>query len=133
LETRIVNPWTWQDRFGFSQAKEITGAERTLYLAGQTSVDADGQPLHAGDMEAQARQALDNLETVLSEAGYEVSDIARVTIYVTDVDTYRQAAAAAVGRRLVGEGGARYASTLVEVARLALPQLLVEIEATAVR
>ena len=63
-------------RFGFVQAKEVVGAERTLYCAGQTSVDERGQPLHQGHMEAQAMQALDNLETVLGAAGFEPSDIA---------------------------------------------------------
>lgn len=47
------------------------------HCAGQTSVDERGQPIHAGHMEAQAMQALDNLETVLREAGFALSDIAR--------------------------------------------------------
>ena len=131
MERRTINPWTWQERFGFQQANEVTGAERVLYCAGQTSVDGNGQPLHEGQMEAQALQAVDNIETVLREAGFELSDIVRTTVYVTDVDAFREAAPA-VGRRL-GEAGARYASTLIGVARLALPELMVEIEATAVR
>jgi enamine deaminase RidA (YjgF/YER057c/UK114 family) len=131
MERRTINPWTWQERFGFQQANEVTGAERVLYCAGQTSVDGDGQPLHEGQMEAQALQAVDNIETVLREAGFELADIVRTTVYVTDVDAFREAAPA-VGRRL-GEAGARYASTLIGVTRLALPQLMVEIEATAVR
>ena len=59
MERRIVNPWTWQDRLGYVQANEISGMERVLVCAGQTSVDADGQPLHEGDMGAQVGQALD--------------------------------------------------------------------------
>jgi enamine deaminase RidA (YjgF/YER057c/UK114 family) len=131
VEKRVINPWSWQERFGFQQANEVVGAERVLYCAGQTSVDDEGQPLHEGEMERQALQAVDNLETVLREADFELSDIVRLTVYVVDVDAYRQAAPA-VGRRL-GEAGARYASTLIGVTRLALPQLLVEIEATAVK
>src|SRR5437763_16012912 len=131
MERRTINPWTWQERFGFQQANEVVGAERVLYCAGQTSVDADGRPLHEGQMEAQALQAVDNLEIVLREAGLGLTDIVRLTFYVTDVDAYREAAPA-VGRRL-GEAGARYASTLIGVTRLALPELTVEIEATAVR
>jgi enamine deaminase RidA (YjgF/YER057c/UK114 family) len=127
----VINPWTWQDRFGFVQAKEVVGVERTLHCAGQTSVDENGQPLHEGDMEAQALKAVDNLETVLRESGYELSDIVRLTTYVTDVDAFRQAAPA-VGARL-GQAGVRQAATLLGVARLALPELLIEIEATAVR
>jgi enamine deaminase RidA (YjgF/YER057c/UK114 family) len=131
MQKRVVNPWTWQDRFGFVQANEVQGAERVLYCAGQTSVDGDGQPLHEGEMEAQALQAIDNLETVLREAGFELGDVVRLTTYVTDVDAYR-AAAPAVGARM-GQAGARYAATLLGISRLALPELLVEIEATAVR
>ena len=130
MEKRVINPWTWQEPFGFQQANEVVGAERVLYCAGQTSVDAEGRPLHEGQMEAQALQAVDNLETVLRKAGFALADIVRLTFYVTDVDAYREAAPA-VGRRL-GEAGARYASTLIGVTRLALPELLVEIEATAV-
>ena len=131
MESRVINPWTWQDRFGFVQAKEVEGVERTLYCAGQTSVDENGQPLHDGDMERQALQALDNLETVVRDAGFELSDIARLNVYVTDIDAYRNAAPA-VGARLAS-AGVRQAATLLGVARLALPGLLVEIEATAVR
>jgi enamine deaminase RidA (YjgF/YER057c/UK114 family) len=108
METRVVNPWTWQDRFGFVQSKEVTQATRTLYCAGQTSVDDQGTPLHEGDMEAQALQALANLETVLRASGFELADVARLNTYVVDVDAYRRAAAPAVGvrwlRRAVGRG-----------------------------
>src|SRR6184192_617916 len=93
MDKRVINPWTWQDRFGFVQANEVQGAERVLYCAGQTSVDGDGRPVHGGQMEAQALQALDNLETVLREAGFELADVVRLTIYTTDVDAYRDAAA----------------------------------------
>jgi enamine deaminase RidA (YjgF/YER057c/UK114 family) len=132
MEARVVNPWSWQDRFGFVQGKEVTRTERTLYCAGQTSVDEKGQPLHEGEMEAQAMQALDNLETVLREAGFELSDVVRLNTYVTDVDAYIQTAARAIGSRLA-EAGCRQAATLLGVARLALPTLLIEIEATAAK
>lgn len=112
------------------QGKEASQAERTLYCAGQTSVDDEGEPLHEGEMEAQAMQALDNLETVLRAAGFELSDVVRLNTYVTDVDAYIHTAARAVGSRLA-EAGCRQAATLLGVARLALPELLIEIEATA--
>ncbi len=65
MERRIVNPWTWQDGFGYAQAQEISGAQHTLFLAGQSSVDAEGHPVHKEDMRAQIVQAMDNLEIVL--------------------------------------------------------------------
>ncbi len=63
METKAINPWRWQDRAGFSQAIEARGAQRVIYCAGQTSVDAEGNPMYAGDMAKQAGQALDNLES----------------------------------------------------------------------
>lgn len=130
-QTRIVNPWTWQDRAGFVQGREVTGAERTLYCAGVVSVDADGRPVHAGDMAAQAMQALDNLEAILDAAGYELSDVVRLNTYVTSVDDY-VAARPAVLQRLSAAGCA-FAATMLGVAQLARPELLIELEATAVR
>ncbi|HEX3317338.1 MAG TPA: RidA family protein [Solirubrobacteraceae bacterium] len=132
METRVVNPWSWQDRFGFVQAKEVTQATRTLYCAGQTSVDDHGRPVHGGDLEGQALQALANLETVLKASGFELADVVRLNTYVTDVDAYRSAGAPAVGARLA-QAGCRQAATLLGVARLALPELLIELEATAVK
>ncbi|MGA8217262.1 MAG: RidA family protein [Solirubrobacterales bacterium] len=131
MEKQVINPWTWQNRFGFVQANKVTGADQVLYCAGQTSVDEDGSPAHVGQMQEQALQAIDNLETVLREAGFELADIVRLTTYVTDVEAYRQAAPE-VGARL-GQAGVRQAASLIGVARLALPELLVEIEATAAK
>jgi enamine deaminase RidA (YjgF/YER057c/UK114 family) len=130
MERRVINPWTWQDQFGFVQAHEVTGAERTLYLAGQTSSDADGNPIHAGDIRAQLSQALDNLETVLRESGFELSQVVRLNYYTTDVDAFLESAGP-IGARLA-EAGCRPSSTLLGVARLAFPEFLVELEATAV-
>ncbi len=130
MERRMVNPWTWQDNFGFSQAIEVSGARRTILCAGQTSVDGEGTPVHLEDMRAQIGQAMDNLETVLSEAGAGLSDVMRLNFYTTDVDRFFEAHDA-VGGRLAG-AGCQPASTLLGVASLAFPELLVEIEATAV-
>ena len=82
-------------------------------------------------MPAQALQAVDNLEAVLREGGYELSDVVRLNYYVTDVDAF-VAAGESLGRRL-GEAGCRASGTLLGVERLAFPGLMVEIEATAAR
>lgn len=129
-ERRIINPWTWQDEMGFVQANEIGGAQRMLLCAGQTSVDAEGRALHPGDMRAQITQTMDNLETVLREAGFTLSDVVRLNYYTTDVDRFFEAYDALAAR--LAEAGCRPASTLLGVTRLAFPELLVEIEATAV-
>lgn len=131
-EKTKVNPWRWQNALGFSQAIEIKGAQGVLYCAGQTSMDADGNPLHESDMSAQAREAMDNLETVLREAGYSLSDIVRINYYTTDVDAFFAAYPEAVAGRLAA-AGCQPASTLLGVTRLAFPQLMIEIEATAAK
>lgn len=130
-ERRVVNPWTWQDELGYVQAVETTGEQRVLRCAGQTSVDENGQPLHDGDMNAQVGLALDNLETVLTEAGYTLADLVRLNYYVTDVDAF-MAGGEVWGARLA-EAGCRAAGTLLQVSGLAFPPLLVEIEATAAK
>jgi enamine deaminase RidA (YjgF/YER057c/UK114 family) len=129
MDRRVVNPWTWQDAFGFVQANEVRGATRMLICSGQTSVDADGRPLHVGDMAGQIRQALANLETVLADAGCKLADVVRLTYYTTDVDGFVGAGAEALRR--LAETGCRPASTLLGVSRLFHPDILVEIEATA--
>jgi enamine deaminase RidA (YjgF/YER057c/UK114 family) len=131
MTRRIVNPWTWQDQFGYVQANEISGQERVLICSGQTSVDANGAPLHAGDMAAQVTQTFDNLEAVLAEAGFALADVVRLNYFVTDVDAFLQAGAV-WGARL-GMAGCKPATTLLGVVRLAIAPLMVEIEATAVK
>jgi enamine deaminase RidA (YjgF/YER057c/UK114 family) len=125
-----VNPWTWQDPLGFVHAHEVTGATHAVYCAGQASVDQDGKPLHVGDMRAQAHQALDNLERVLADAGLTPADVVRLNYYTTDVDAFFTTFDDVVSR--LAASGCTPASTLLGVERLAFPELLVEIEATAV-
>ncbi len=129
MERRIINPWTWQDRFGYVQANEVSGVQRRLICAGQTSTDSDGKPVFVEDMAGQINQAIDNLETVLREAGFSLSDVVRLNYYTTDVDRFF-AAARGSGRRLAA-ANCRPASTLLGVTRLASPEFMIEIEATA--
>jgi enamine deaminase RidA (YjgF/YER057c/UK114 family) len=129
MDREIINPWAWQDAYGYVQANKTSGAVRVLFCAGQTSIGAEGQILHPGDMVAQVNLALDNLETVLREAGMSLSDVVRLNYYVTDLDAFF-GATETLGQRL-GEAGCRPASTLLGVTRLAFPDLMIEIEATA--
>jgi enamine deaminase RidA (YjgF/YER057c/UK114 family) len=129
MERKIVNPWTWQDQLGFAPANELSGPQRTLICAGQASMDVSGNPVYQGDMRAQITQALDNLETILTEAGFKLADVVRLNYFTTDVDRFFEAYDAVAGRLVVA--GCQPASTLLGVTRLANPELLVEIEATA--
>ena len=83
-----VNPWSWSEGFGYEQANLVEGATRTLFCAGQTSVDADGTPIHADDMAAQLGLALDNLEAVLAQASMSLADVVRLNYFTTDLDAF---------------------------------------------
>lgn len=131
MERKIINPSKWQDPLGFVQGHEVTGAQRVLYCAGQVSVDADGKSVHAGDFRGQLNRAIDNLEQVLREAGYGLKDVVRLNVYTTDLEGYFANRNVMLDRLFRPD--CRYSSTLLGVARLARPEFLVEIEATAVQ
>jgi enamine deaminase RidA (YjgF/YER057c/UK114 family) len=108
----------------------VEGHERVLFCAGQTAIDGDGNLQHAGDLRAQIGLALDNLEAVLDGAGMTLTNIVRLTVYTTDVDAMISNYDLLVGR--LDGAGVKPAQTLLGVARLAFPELMVELEATAV-
>jgi len=91
VERRAINPWSWQDQFNFVQANEVSGGQRMLICAGGTSLDDEGNLVHSGDIRAQVDLALTNLETVLRNAGFELSDVVRLNYYTTDVDGFFEA------------------------------------------
>jgi enamine deaminase RidA (YjgF/YER057c/UK114 family) len=130
MDRNDVNPWDWSKAFGFSQAVEVRGAERILVCSGQTGMSENGSPPSSSDMGEQVNKAFENLGAVLQAAGLAASDVVRVNYYTTDVDEL-----IAVLGPLASEsfGDNLPASTLLGVARLAFPQLKIEIEATAAR
>ena len=130
MERRAVNPWQWSVAMGFNQGEVVQGAQRVLFCAGQTSVDAEGNPQHAGDMAAQIGLALDNLEAVLAAADMSLANVVRLNIYTTDVDAFFADYGAALGRTQAANVAPP--GTLLGVQRLAFPELMVELEATAV-
>ena len=129
MERTPVNPWTWSQNYGFHQAEILEGQRRQLICAGQTSTDGDGNAVHAGDMRAQFTLALDNLEAVLAGAGMSLADLVRLNVYTTDVDEALQNYDV-LGARLAA-AGVMPPATLVGVTRLAFPELMIELEATA--
>ncbi len=130
MDKTAVNPWPWSLKFGYNQAEIVEGGRRQLVCAGQTSVDAEGNSQHAGDMRAQMTLALDNLEVVLRAADMSFVNITHLGIYATDVDEALKNFDL-LGIRF-GPLNAAPPMTLLGVARLALPPLMFEIEATAV-
>jgi len=113
---------------GYNQAEAVNGHTTHLYCAGQTAIDADGKPQFAGDLGSQLGLALDNLQAVLDGAGMTLANVVRLNIFTTDVDAFL----AQLGVLHARLQGAAPPGTLLGVARLTYPELMVEIEATAV-
>jgi enamine deaminase RidA (YjgF/YER057c/UK114 family) len=130
VQNRKINPWTWQDQFAFSQGIETSGHKRVLRCAGQTSVNANGEPMHAGDMAAQIAVALDNLETVLKAADMTFANVVRLNLYTTDIDAALEHFGPMEER--LAAAGVQPAITLLGVTRLFIPELMMEMEADAV-
>lgn len=130
MKTRAINPTAWLQHFGLHHAVEVSGGSRTLYASGQAATDADGAAMHPGDLVAQFRLAWNNLKDVLAEAGMTASNVVRLNIYTTDVASFMENAEALIP--IWAEDGAQPSCTLLEVAGLFDPELMVEIEATAV-
>ena len=126
-----INPTAWSAAFGFDQAQLRPAPAQLLTVSGQGPVDDAGALLHEDDPAAQLALAVENVETVLAAAGMDLSDVLRLTIYATDVDAVL-AHYDVLAERLA-RVGATPPMTLVGVARLALPGMLVELEITAGR
>ena len=106
----------------------IAAPGRTIYVAGQVAEDASGAIVGIGDLAAQTRRALVNLEEALAAAGASLRDIVKLGWYVTDL---RELPALRAARDAV-LGDHKPTSTLVQVSGLYRPGLLVEVEAVAV-
>lgn len=114
----------------FSQVVVASG-KRTIYTAGQVSIDEHGMLVGAGDLAVQTTQAMRNVGLALSAAGADYSDIVKITTYVVN---YQPDNRAIIGKARTAffANGKLPASTLIGVATLALPEWLIEIEAIAV-
>jgi enamine deaminase RidA (YjgF/YER057c/UK114 family) len=130
MSTRI-NPPSLAAPSGFSHAV-VAPAGQTVYLAGQTALDAAGRIIGVGDIVAQFDRALSNVVTALEAAGGAPADLVQVTIYIVDVPGYR-ARAKEIGRVWRERCGTEYpAAAGIGVARLWDDDALVEIAGIAV-
>lgn len=109
----------------------VSGAGRLVMTAGQVPLDAGGQIVGAGDLLAQMRQCYHNVQLALEAAGAGWADVLRVTVYVVALSDEARSAGRAVRDEFLPPSN-RPASTLLGVERLALPDFLCEVEATAV-
>jgi enamine deaminase RidA (YjgF/YER057c/UK114 family) len=130
MERTAVNPWAWSIEMGYDQGEVVSGHTRTLYCSGQAAMSGDGKPEHPGDMAAQVALSLDNLEAVLGEAGMSLGNLVRLNVYTTDVDLLFRHYGVLASR--LGAAGAAPPTTMLGVTRLAVPDLMVELEGTAV-
>jgi 2-iminobutanoate/2-iminopropanoate deaminase len=116
----------WEQEYGYAQAVKVGD---TIYLSGQVSHDDQGTIVGLGDMEAQMRQAYANIQKVLAQYGATMANIVDEVLFVTDMEA--AFAAAVVCRQEVFSGTPVVASTIVQIQRLAFPELLIEIKCVA--
>ncbi|WP_125723037.1 RidA family protein [Flavobacterium ustbae] len=129
MEKRVINPWKWQDERSYAQAVEVKNPEGTLYVSGQTAISAEGISSNE-NMESQIIQTLQNLEQVITEAGYECSGIVRLNIYTTS--TAELWPHFSILQDWITKHNITQATTLLEIKSL-FETLKVELEATVVK
>jgi 2-iminobutanoate/2-iminopropanoate deaminase len=112
----------WEEEYGYSQAVKV---ENTIYVSGQVSHDDKGNIVGRGNMEVQMRQAYANIEKVLAQYGATMENIVDEVLFVRDMDAVF-AARVKCGQE-VFSGNPVVASTIVQIQRLAFPELMVEI------
>lgn len=125
---RFINPASLSTPTGYTHVVEAP-AGRTLYLSGQIALDHDGKLVGRDDFGAQAEQAFANIDAALKAAGASFDNVVRLDFFVTDMS---QLSALRAARDKYIDVAHPPASTLVQVSRLSIDGLLLEVEATAV-
>jgi enamine deaminase RidA (YjgF/YER057c/UK114 family) len=133
VPVELLNPEGLPEPEMYRQVAIATGT-RTVYVSGQVARTADGTPVGAGDLAAQVDQALGNVVVAVEGAGGSFADVAKLTVHIVDLtpekmDLFVDGVVRTVGRLGIDP---TKAVTLLGVAALAEPDLMVEIEAVAV-
>lgn len=116
----------WEEQYGYAQAVR---SGDTIYLSGQVGHDDEGNVVGVGEMEVQMRAAYANIEKVLAQYGASIENLVEETLYVTDMDAAFHARVAMKDEFFGGKPVV--ASTIVQIDRLAFPELMVEIRCIA--
>jgi reactive intermediate/imine deaminase len=125
----FLSPDTLPKPFGYSHVVDASGS-RIVYVSGQVPLDRDGQLVGEGDFDAQTRQVFENLTAALEAAGVDWSDVVKLNYFVVDIS--RIVSVRAIRDEYV-DTERPPASTLVEVSRLFREDVLIEIDAVAVK
>ena len=120
----------WEKEYGYSQAVKV---DNTIYLSGQVSHDDKGNIVGRGDMEKQMRQAYENIKKVLAQYGATMDNVVDEVLFVTDMDAAFAARVKCKQEVFSGSSSSSSSnnpvltSTIVQIQRLAFPELMVEI------
>ncbi|MGY6651547.1 RidA family protein [Amycolatopsis sp. TRM77291] len=126
----IINPAGLHDPVGFGYSHIATTAGELVFIAGQYASDGSGQ-VTSGDFAEQVEQSLENLKIALAEVGLDFSHVVQLRTYIVGHDA---AKLETIGKAIGRIWGARPPTqTLLGVAALALPEMLFEVDAIAVR
>ncbi len=123
--TKTFSGTPWEPKVGYARAVLVG---ETVYVSGTTGTDMSGKVLAPGDVYAQTVQTIRNIESALQRLGMGLDNVVRTRIYLTQIDRWEEAAKAHV--EFFGQ--IHPATSLIGVARLVDPEMLVEIEAVAV-
>lgn len=133
MSNTTINPWTWQENYGFSQAVLVEAPQQTLYVAGQGPIDPEGTLVCEGDMAGQVAQTMENLETVLAAGGMSLVDVVRYDVHTTSLQDYFMHGAEQVVKRFAQSGNIPAGGIACQVAALAIPGMSIEISVIASR
>jgi len=115
----------WEPKVGYARAVQVG---ETVYVSGTTATDASGKIVGPGDMYAQTVQTIRNIESALQRLGLGLEHVVRTRIFVTQIERWEEAGKA----HAEFFGQIHPATSLIGVARLVDPEMLVEMEAVAV-
>jgi len=135
MQRESINPWDWGLKWSMDQAEVVSGARRYLHCSGQVAVQPDAASelgitvVSPTEIRGQIECALGNIDAVLAKAGMTRKNVIGLRFFTTDVDGFL--ANYDVYANWIADAGTRPPQSLIGIQRLVLPELMIEIEATA--